>query len=122
MENTTLIQDIITTGYNERNIEHRDENGKLLYTEHISEPITEVINTYSPLTETEITQQKISELKYWFENVYSMQVEQATRAEYLKEDFFYNDTIRNKTYTSLKDLFIEGSKVQSEIRDLRNKI
>ena len=120
MENKTLIQEIITTGYNERDVDHRDENGKLLYTEHIVEPVTDVLNTYRSFTDEEIKQQKIAELKYWFSTIYSIQVEQATRAEYLGEEFFYEDTIRNKTYLSLKDLFLEGSQVQKEIRELRD--
>lgn len=56
------------TGYKEYDVEHKDEKGNLLYTEHIKEPIIKVDKVFVNYTEKEIIENRISEL---IDNLYS---------------------------------------------------
>lgn len=121
MNNTKKIYEDVIIGYNEKNVEHKDNNGNLLYTENIKEPIIEKRTQIVPMTEQEIKDNEIYELKHWFDNVYRCQVEQAMRAQYFQQSYSYVDSYRNKTYTSLADLYNEGNVVQLKIRELTTK-
>lgn len=54
----------VLVGYDERDIEHKDEKGNLLYTEHIKEPIYETKQEYVAYTQDEI----LENLRYMRQN------------------------------------------------------
>lgn len=54
----------VLVGYDERDIEHKDEKGNLLYTEHIKEPIYEKQKEYVAYTQDEI----LENLRYMRQN------------------------------------------------------
>lgn len=65
------------------------------------------------------SQQKILELKNWFEKDYRTYVEMLTRRQALGIDDKIVDQFRNKTYTNLTELYEEAEVVAQEIKDLR---
>lgn len=65
------------------------------------------------------SQQKILELKNWFEKDYRTYVEMLTRRRALGIDDKIIDEFRNKTYTNLIELYQEAEVVAQEIKDLR---
>lgn len=121
MENKIEIKDVLV-GYNERIIEHKNEKGEILYTEHIKEPIYQKEEILISMTEQEIKDRNISKLKQWFDTTYRCQVEQATRAQTLGDNYIFSDRERNKIYNNLMDIYNEGKLVQSEIRNLTKTI
>lgn len=54
----------VLVGYDERDVEHKDEKGNLLYTEHIKEPIYEKQKEYVAYTQDEI----LENLRYMRQN------------------------------------------------------
>ena len=87
--------------------------------------ITKTIVVDTAYQENKIKQEKldrISNLKYWFNNDYRMYVEMLTRREALNISDTIIDSYRNKTYTSLNDLYLEAEVVASEIKSLENQI
>lgn len=56
------VQELV--GHNEKDIEHKDKEGKLLYTEHIKEPIYEKQKEYVAYTQDEI----LENLRYMRQN------------------------------------------------------
>ena len=87
--------------------------------------ITKTIVVDTAYQENKIKQEKldrISNLKYWFNNDYRMYVEMLTRREALNISDTIIDSYRNKTYTSLNDLYLEAEVVASEINNLENQI
>ena len=77
---------------------------------------------YQARKERENNQARISELKSWFNNDYRMYVEMLTRRESLNISDTIIDSYRNKTYTSLNDLYLEAEVVASEIKNLAKEI
>ena len=65
------------------------------------------------------SQQKILELKNWFDTNYRTYCEMLTRRQALGIDDKIVDQFRNKTYTNLTELYEEAEVVSKEIRELR---
>lgn len=107
-------------GYKEYKIEHKNDKNQVLYIEHIKEPIYKKVENIVQISQKEIASEKIEILKKWFDEIYRCQIEQATRAQILQQNYSYQDNIRNKTYTCLMDLYQEANVVQTEIRNLQN--
>lgn len=63
---------------------------------------------------------KVVELKEWFNNDYRTYVEMFTRRNALDITDVIRDAKRNKTYTSLNELYKEAEVVAKEIRGLEN--
>lgn len=77
------------------------------------------LSTKNVPTQKEINQQKIAELKQWFETDYRTYCEMLTRRQALDIDDKIVDQFRNKTYTNLTELYQEAEVVAQEIKDLR---
>ena len=67
------------TGYNVYDKEHRDENGKLLYVEHIKQPLVQKKEVWVEYTVKELKQNELNELLEWFV-YYDNQVSQYSRS------------------------------------------
>lgn len=70
------------------------------------------------VTQAEINQSQIAELKAWFEKDYRYFSEKLTRFAALDIQESVTDTMRNKTYTTLDELYREAEKVRFEINEL----
>ena len=77
------------------------------------------LSTKNVPTQKELNQQKIAELKQWFESDYRAYCEMLTRRQALSIDDKIVDQFRNKTYTNLTELYEEAEVVSKEIRELR---
>lgn len=85
MEKKAIYKKILV-GYDEKNVEHKDENGNLLYVDHIKEPIYEQQVEYVDYTEEELIGFEIYDLKKeiskWKEDVEQVELFGMERADY----------------------------------------
>ena len=72
--------------------------------------------------EKKVIRNKISKLKDWFNNNYRMYNEMLTRRASLSIEKGCIDRVRNKTYYSLNDLYLEAEIVVEEINELENQL
>jgi len=72
--------------------------------------------------EREEIQNQINALKNWFDIYYRKYNEKLTRFAALEIEETIEDTVRGKTYNTLRDLYVEAEVVKSEINMLENRL
>ena len=110
METGRYEYEEIITGYNEYDVEHKDDEGNLLYTEHIKEPIKEIKETWVKYTQQELYENELYDLMQWFDK-YDLQVKQYNRCQRLGVEF-------DKDIKELDDLAVVNAKKIKELREL----
>ena len=108
METGRYEYEEIITGYNEYDVEHKDDKGNLLYTEHIKEPIKETKETWVKYTQQELYENELYDLIKWFDK-YDLQVKQYNRCQRLGLEFDKN----------IKELDNQATINQRRIAELR---
>ncbi len=63
-------------------------------------------------------QKEIEKWRKWFDEEYRQQNEKATRFQNLNIEYSHYDEFRNKTYTSLNELYLEAEVVRNLIQEL----
>ena len=86
METGRYEYEEIIKGYKEYDVEHKDDVGNLLYTEHIKEPIKEIKETWVKYTQQELYENELYDLIKWFDE-YDLQVKQYNRCKRLGVEF-----------------------------------
>lgn len=74
------------------------------------------------IDEKKATRNKINKLKDWFNTNYRMYNEMLTRRASLGIEKGCADKIRNKTYCTLNDLYLEAENVVEEINQLESQL
>lgn len=100
--------------YDERDIEHKDEKGNLLYTEHIKEPIYETRQEWVEYTQTELYENEHYELKKWFDNTYTYKEQKYRRLIALNK--LDDDGVDGQT--KLNFLYQEAEEKRARIQEL----
>ena len=77
------------------------------------------IELYNKRKQSYSNQQKLSELKNWFNNDYTTYEQMLVRRKTLGIEDTIVDEFRNKTYHNLIELYEESEKVAKEIKELR---
>ena len=106
------VQELV--GHNEKDIEHKDKEGKLLYTEHIKEPVYENNQEWIEYTEKQLRQNEHNELKKWFDSVYSYKEQKYRRLIALNK----NDDDGIDGQTKLNVLYKEAEEKRVRIQEL----
>ena len=115
METGRFDYEEIITGYKEYDVEHKDNEGNLLYTEHIKEPIKEIKETWVKYTQQELYANELYDLMKWFDE-YDLQVKQYNRCQRLGVEF-------DKDIKELDDLAVVNAKRIKELREfIKNTI
>lgn len=107
----------VLVGYDERDIEHKDEKGNLLYTEHIKEPIYETKQKWVEYTQTQLAEIEIDSLRNWF-NGYYAEHEQKYRRLYTMKLYCDDGT---HPYDKLIELYQTAEKNRKRIQELESQ-
>lgn len=78
------------------------------------------VKLYNQRKQKETNAVKIRELDNWFKADYAKYEQMLTRRGYLNIQDKIVDTVRNKTYTNLTELYTEAEIVAEEIRNLKD--
>lgn len=104
----------IIKGYNEFDKEIRNNNGELLYTEHIKEPVYETKKTFVEYTNIELLNKELSALKQWFDEEYTKNEQKFRRLNTLN---LLTDNDKNP-YDELINLYIEAEIKRKRIQEI----
>ena len=104
----------IIKGYNEYDREIKDDNGELLYTEHIKEPIIENIKTYVEYTNIDLLNNELSTLKQWYDEDYTKNEQKLRRLHTLGK---LTDEGKDP-YNELINLYSEAEIKRARIQEL----
>lgn len=106
------IENIID--YKNINIEHKDEQGALLYTEHLVEPIIEKSTIWVEKTEEELNTEELDNLRSWFFGEYTKQEQKFRRLRTL--NFVCDDG--SDPYDALIALYQDAEIKRNRIQEL----
>lgn len=104
----------VIKGYNEFDREIKNDNGELLYTEHIKEPIIENVKTYIEYTNIELLNKELSALKQWFDEEYTKNEQKFRRLNTLN---LLTDNGKNP-YEELINLYNEAEIKRKRIQEI----